>query len=496
MPDPTYDSALTASHPLADRDAEWPVVPGCRIEKELGRGGMGVVYQAVQERLNRRVALKVIRAQEFASPRDVLRFRFEAEAAASLAHPGIVAIHEVGEHAGLVWYVMQLVEGETLADLLRRGPLAPDGAARLVARLARAVHHAHERGILHRDIKPANVLLDADGLPHLADLGLARRLDGVGDLTQSGALVGTPRYMAPEQAGGAGGLTTAADVWSLGVILYECLTGRVPFAGATLPDLLDNIRHAAVSGPRELAPSVPADLEAVCLTALEKDPAARYASALHLAEDIERCLAGEPISRQSGLLARVASALSYTPSVASLATEGALWWGVLLNVVGGGAVAVLLWAGGPVAGLWLVTGAFGAASLAVMVCYHGRLQLALLTARERFSVAAHLGETFATFFLLAAVTPPDPWADAAPVSAIYFPAMAILRGLVAFVHGQSHGGWGYINGLVLMAMSVPCRLFPFAAPLLVGGSSAAMFAFTAVVIRAQVEAARAREPCH
>jgi serine/threonine-protein kinase len=277
--------------------------------EEIGRGGMGVVYRARQVSLNREVALKMILAGQLASAGDVRRFRTEAEAAANLDHPHIVPIYEIGEHEGQQYYTMKWIKGVSLAEQAGHLTRDPRTAASLLARVARAVQFAHERGILHRDLKPANILLDTAGEPYVTDFGLAKwvpvagREPEAGSPTQSGVIVGTPSYMAPEQARAEKLVTTAVDVYALGAVLYECLTGQPPFRAATPMDTLLHVMEAEPTPPGALNPKAERDLSAVALKCLEKQPARRYPSAAALAEDLERWLAGERVTaRPAGFL--------------------------------------------------------------------------------------------------------------------------------------------------------------------------------------------------
>ena len=264
--------------------------------EEIGRGGQGVVYRARQKSLNRTVALKVIGLGQWATEAHLKRFRREAEAAASLNHPCIVPIHEVGERDGCCYFSMNFVEGGQLDQVVRDTPMSTRQAAELIAKVARTVHYAHEHGILHRDIKPGNILLDKHGEPHLTDFGLARLVETESTVTRTNEVLGTPSYMAPEQAvGETKKLTSATDVYGLGAVLYQLLTGHPPFAGRTTYETVKLLLETEPRRPRLLNPKVDRDLSAICLKCLEKEPARRYASAELLAEELDRFCRGEPI---------------------------------------------------------------------------------------------------------------------------------------------------------------------------------------------------------
>jgi serine/threonine protein kinase/tetratricopeptide (TPR) repeat protein len=300
--EPTDDPATAAAIPPSAAPADYTILG------ILGRGGMGVVYKARQRSLKRLVALKMLLAGANAPQSHLSRFYTEAEAVASLQHPNIVQIHEVGEHGGLPYFSLEFVAGGSLEKKIGGNPLPAREAAQLVQTLARAMSHAHQHGVIHRDLKPANVLLTVDGMPKITDFGLAKRLDdGDSKQTRAGAILGTPSYMAPEQADGeVQNVGPLADVYALGAVLYELLTGRAPFRGATLLDTLEQVRKQESVPVRQLQPKVPRDLETICLKCLQKVPAKRYASAEALADDLRRFLAGEPIrARPVGLPERM-----------------------------------------------------------------------------------------------------------------------------------------------------------------------------------------------
>ena len=262
---------------------------------EIARGGMGVVYKARHKKLNRVSALKMILGGRFSSAEDLQRFQIEASSAAKLDHPGIVPIYEIGECEGQAFYSMKYVDGGTLADQISRFQCDPYSAAKLIAKVARAVFHAHQRGILHRDLKPANILLDMKCEPLVTDLGLAKSTSGGSNLTHTGAVVGTPSYMPKEQAAG-GTVTIAADIYALGAIFYELLVGRPPFKGDSTVEVLMQVVESSVPSPRKFNPDIDPDLELICMKCLEQHPDDRYSTALAFANDVEAWLEGKPIS--------------------------------------------------------------------------------------------------------------------------------------------------------------------------------------------------------
>src|SRR5262245_46399671 len=314
-----------------------PTIAGYEVLGVLGRGGMGVVYQARQLKLNRVVALKMILAGGHASEAELLRFLAEAEAVAQLQHPNIVQLFEAGQHDGLPYFTLEYVAGGSLTHKLSGTPLPPAEAARLVEQLARAVHFAHRKGIVHRDLKPGNVLLAEDGTPKVTDFGLAKRVEVGAGLTATGAVLGTPQYMAPEQAEGKKEVGPAADVYALGAILYERLTGRRPVRGPTRLDILVQVVSDDPVPPTRLQPKLPRDLETICLKCLQKEPPRRYATAEALAEDLRRFQEGKPVQARSvGQLERGAKWVRRNPVGAALTAL------VGLGLVGGRGVATAL----------------------------------------------------------------------------------------------------------------------------------------------------------
>jgi serine/threonine-protein kinase len=329
-PDVTVDSPGTA---IDDSRRPDPAMALGRYELlgELAAGGMGVVYRARDTELGRTVALKMMRAGMLAGPEEVQRFVREARAAAGLNHPHIVPIYEIGQHDGRYYFTMALAGGGSLAQHLHEVSENPRTAVLLFQKIAAAVAHAHGKGVLHRDLKPANVLLDDRGEPLVSDFGLAKLLEEGDDLTRTGELLGTPAYMAPEQAAGkVSQIDVRSDVWSLGVLLYELLTGRRPFVGESREDVRQQVLHGEPPRPRSLRPALPRDLEAIVLRCLEKDAGRRYPTVAALSDDLGRWLHGQPLEWSgTGLRSRLARAVRRRP-----------WWGMAAAVALAAAVGL------------------------------------------------------------------------------------------------------------------------------------------------------------
>jgi serine/threonine-protein kinase len=429
--------------------------------EEVGHGGMGVVYRARQASLHRTVAVKVIQRGERA------RFQFEAEAAAKLDHPNIVPVYGVGEHDGQPYLCMKYVEGTTLARLVADNPLPPREAARYVAQVARAVHFAHENGILHRDLKPANVLIDRQGRPYVSDFGLAKQVGGP-QLTASNAILGTPSYMPPEQASDRRGkLSPASDVYSLGAVLYELLTGRPPFRAATPLDTLLLVLDTEPVPPRQLNPGVDRALELICLKCLQKHADLRYPSASALADDLDRFLNDETPSVWSGKFADViGGAFRETHHAAVLENWGLLWMWHSLTALGQCAATAGLAALG-VTQRWpyLLIWVFGLLVwCAIFWSLRKRGGPVLFVER----VIAHVwgGAVLATVgvFLIEMLMP-------LPVLTLS-PVLALLGGMVFAVKGGLLSGEFYFHAAALYltaVLMVPLmRWYPPAGPLLFG----------------------------
>ncbi len=424
---------------------------------EVGRGGMGVVYKAVRKDLNRLVALKMVLAGTLSNEHEIQRFRTEAEAAARLRHANIVQVYEVGIVEGCHFYSMEFIEGQSLAQRVAGGPLANQAAARYLVAIARAVHHAHRHGILHRDLKPSNILVDAEDQPHVADFGLAKKLDDSGQ-TKTGAVMGTPSYMPPEQAAGrVRELGPAADVYSLGAILYELLTGRPPFKSETALDTLLHVMEREAAPPRLLNPKVDRNLETICLKCLEKDPRERYASAEALANDLQRYLNGDSISARSfNVFDRLTHALDRTQYIAEFHT-----WGNMLLIF---AVVVLLehlfifvltMTGPESPRAWIIGARVVLFSIMGAVFWRQRSHTLLPTsAAERQLWSIWIGYIFACMLVPLVNIELNRWAHQERDAPSMYPFWAILTGVALFIMGSNYWGWCYALGMGFFALSL------------------------------------------
>jgi serine/threonine protein kinase len=439
--------------------------------EELGRGGMGVVYRARQKSLRRTVALKMLLRRDLASAADLVRFRSEAEAAARLDHPGIVSIFEVGECSGHPFYSMRLIEGTTLAKRLAAEPVPPREAARILALVAEAVDSAHRRGVLHRDLKPSNILIDAAGVPHVSDFGLAKRIEQDQDVTHTGAILGTPCYMSPEQAAGSrGDVGPPSDIWSLGAILYQTLTGRPPFQGSNPMDTLLAVLESDPPVPRSLNPGCDRDLEMISLKSLQKPQDLRYASAADLAADLRAFLSGEPVAARRGGFSEIISRLfRETHHATVLENWGLLWmWHSVVILTLCLVTDVLAWQGVQSRWPYMVLWGGGLAVWAP-IFWALRHRTGPVTAVERQIAHIWGGSVIASVMLF--------WVEGLmelPVLTLS-PVLALLAGIVFFAKAGILSGVFYIQAAVLYITALAMCLVPEWQHVIFGLVSAACF---------------------
>jgi hypothetical protein len=445
-----------------------PEVAGYEILEVLGHGGMGVVYKARQLGLNRLVALKMVLAGVNASPHELGRFRAEAEAVAQLTHPNIVQIFEIGEQNGCPYLALEYIAGGSLAAQLDGTPVVPRQAAQIVLALSRAMQHAHETGIVHRDLKPANVLLGADGVPKITDFGLAKRdSDHAHAQTQTGTIMGSPSYMAPEQAAGrTSEIGPATDIYALGVILYELLTGRPPFKGSTLMETIEQVRENDPAPPRFLQPKIPRDLETICLKCLEKSPRRRYESAADLGADLRAFLHDEPIRAQTltifGQVARTIGHHSFDARFRGFATRMLCVAPVPLVVHG---LAFAVFAGRPSYPVAMV--ATTTAMVFVMIpllLIWGMPTLRDVPAwQRRHFLTTWIGHLLAVGVVLAVVVISVP-SDRPELLLMVYSLWAITAGLSFLAHATEAGMY-YVITAIMFCVSVLFALTPYYAPL-------------------------------
>jgi serine/threonine-protein kinase len=494
MPTTNHTSFYSSPSPTNPHEVEpfslnpqLPLVPWGDYDsiERHGEGGMGVVFKAHHKRLNRIEAIKLLRVGLSSSSRIVERFRFEAEATAALEHPNIVPVYGVGEVEGVPYFAMKWIDGGELTKRAVEFQNDPHRIAALLAKVARAVHHAHRQGILHRDLKPSNVLLDAAGEPLVTDFGLAKQLfptEGTprNELTLTGVALGTPSYMSPEQARGEKSVTIAADVYGLGGILYELLTGRPPFTGTSQPDVLCKVVTEPPVTPRAVNPSANRDLEAICLKCLEKDPARRYPSAEAMAEDLDRFLAGEAVSvRPVGVWDWLIQVACRQPEYRQgYAWEVKLWFGVVMAVAQAiifGMVladASILWVWGVLIAAWV--------SGAAVVHYHMGAKFTRLPETEKHSMMIAVGHIIAHVGLCIAYVP---FVGVAAGALAVYPAQATVSGLALFIIGSTHWGRFFLFGLLVMMLAPLLLLWPIASPLLYGGVIAASMWYWAYSVK-------------
>jgi hypothetical protein len=437
---------------------------------------MGVVYKARQVSLNRIVAVKVILRGNLASSEDIERFTLEAKAVAKLAHPQIVVIHDVGRCDDQYFYSMEFVEGRSLAEMIRSGPVAPRKAAEYVEQIARAIHFAHQNGVVHRDVKPSNVLVDDSGRARVTDFGLAKHVDRGDDLTLTGQIVGTPAYMAPEQiTNRRGEIGPACDIYGIGALLYELLTGRPPFVARDHFSTLLQVLECEPQSPRQLNPNVPRELEIICLKCLEKEPQHRYASAAELADDLARFLAGDSISVASP---KLVDRLVRTIERSQYDREFHTWSRMLMHLAWislGTHVFVYLNRAlelpHPLAGLTAIR-LVEVAGMGAVLWGMRREWFPPRGAPARQLLSLWLGYVAGSLTLILVAYLLTPTGATFNDFAAY-PPMAVLASLLFMMLGSSYWGYCYLIGSVFLVLAILMTFWLEAAPLLFGAAWAA-----------------------
>ena len=439
--------------------------------EEIGRGGMGVVFRARQVSLDREVAVKMISRGPLASDQERARFQAEARAVAQLDHPGIVPVYDVGELDSRPFFSMKLIEGETLSQRISRGPLAAEEAVGLLVQVCRAVDYAHQNGLLHRDLKPSNILIDDSGQAHVMDFGLAKRIDDTGELTRSGAVLGTPAYMAPEQAAGhRGEVSAASDVYSLGSVLYSALTGRPPFQAATAVDTLLLLLEQEPLPPRVLNPGIDRDLEMIVLRCLQKPVDLRYSSAAQLADDLQAYLNDEPISARSGRFAHVVARwLKETHHATVLEKWGLLWmWHSLVLLLVCMLTNLLHWKDVESRWIYFILWTVGLGTWAVV----------FWTIRRRMGpvlfVERQIAHVWASSMVAIAVLFPVEYLLKLEVLELA-PVLALVSGMVFTIKAGILTGKFYTQAIVMFAMAPLMARFPEWALVIFGVSGAGCF---------------------
>ncbi len=450
--------------------------------QELGRGGMGVVYKAWERSLQRFVAIKMILSAQHASLEELARFHREAQAAGGLAHRNIVPVYKVGEEDGQPYFAMQFIEGETLSALAKSGPLQPRDAAHYALGIARAVQHAHENGILHRDLKPANVLIDDENEPLVTDFGLAKRLESGATVTGTGAIVGTPSYIAPEIAGfPQQAASPASDIYSIGAILYELLTGRPPFLASSAVETLLLARSEEPVRPRMLNPQIDLDLEFIVRKCLEKRPEHRYSSAEDLARDIEAYLAGDSVTARSGSLVYFLTRFFRdTHHAPVLENWGLLWmWHSLMILLLCTVTSIMDWAGVDSHWAYLALWSIGLVTWG-LIFWEIRRRAGPVTYVERQVAHAWAGGVIASIgiFIVEVLLSARSQANlgfSVPVLTLS-PTLAVVAGVVFLFKAGTLSGWFYAAAIASFLVAIPMAILgPPLSPLLFGIVSALAF---------------------